>query len=645
MLSESLKASQSDGLSEPNRLFQQDMEQLKSLQEDDATTRTLQENNHRLSDSVAATSEQERKEHEQMDSEIRQLKEQQGVLQKLLKGKDLLIKAKRDELLSSNENFANKIKENEVLRQAVINLKERILTLERDIFNLKEENKKIIETSREKEAEYQALQETNEKFSTMLREKEFECHSMKEKALAFEQLLKEKEDKTCELNQHLNAIKSMQEKTVLYEQERDQVMLALKQKQLENNAMQNEVQRLREEELRLHQELKRLRDHLLQLEDSYTHEALAAEDRQAKLRGKIIILEEKLVSSSKAMKNANHQAREQVESLQEQLRVVSKQRDAAALQLSVSQEQAEQYTLSLANLQMALRHFQQEEKVLYSAELEKQKQLVAEWKEEAEKLQEHLDEAYAKLDSASRLTEQLDLKEEQVEELKKQIELRQEMLDDSQKRWMDLVKSTEGKVDKVLMRNLFIGHFHTPKHQRHEVLRLMGSILGIEREEMEQLFNQDHGGVTTWMTGWLGGGSKSVASSPLRPHQQPVLNSSFSGLFVKFLETESHPSAPPPKLSVHDMKLVHSPGGIKEDANVSESFKGVPESRTGRTDANPFLVPRSAAVPLINPPGHGPGGPGHLLLKPMSVVLPTFTPWRVSPDNSAGVVLKDILKL
>ncbi|ELW48879.1 Thyroid receptor-interacting protein 11 [Tupaia chinensis] len=123
---------------------------------------------------------------------------------------------------------------------------------------------------------------------------------------------------------------------------------------------------------------------------------------------------------------------------------------------------------------------------MYSAELEKQKQLVAEWKEEAEKLQEkeaslqeHLDEAYATLDSASRLTEQLDLKEEQVEELKKQIELRQEMLDDSQKKWMDLVKSTEGKVDKVLMRNLFIGHFHTPKHQRHEVLRLMGSILGL----------------------------------------------------------------------------------------------------------------------------------------------------------------------
>lgn len=146
-----------------------------------------------MSDSIAATSELERKEHEQTDSEIKQLKEKQDVLQKSLKEKDLLIKAKSDQLLSLNENFTNKVNENELLRQAVTNLKERILILEMDICKLKEENEKIVETTREKETEYQALQETNTKFSMMLREKEFECHSMKEKALAFEQLLKEKE--------------------------------------------------------------------------------------------------------------------------------------------------------------------------------------------------------------------------------------------------------------------------------------------------------------------------------------------------------------------------------------------------------------------------------------------------------------------
>ncbi|XP_008819952.1 thyroid receptor-interacting protein 11 isoform X2 [Nannospalax galili] len=633
-----------------SQLLQQEVDDLrKSLQEKDASIRTLQENNHRLSDSIAASSEIERKKHEQTDSEIKQLKEKQEVLQNLLKEKDLLIKAKSDQLHSSNENFTNKVNENELLRQAVTNLKERILILEMDISKLKGENEKIVEISRGKETEYQALQETNMKFSMMLREKEFEFHSMKEKALAFEQLLKEKEQgKAGELNQLLNTVKSMQEKTVTFQQERDQVMLALKQKQMETGALQNEVQHLRDKETRLNQELERLRNHLLESEESHTREILAIEERETKLKKKVTVLEEKLKSSSSAMENASHQANVQVESLQEQLNMVSKQRDETALQLSVSQEQVKQYALSLANLQMVLEHFQQEEKAMYSAELEKQKQLIAEWKKKAENLegkvlslQERLDEANVALDSASRLTEQLDLKEEQIEELKKQNELRQEMLDDAQKKLMNLVNSTEGKVDKVLMRNLFIGHFHTPKNQRHEVLRLMGSILGVKREEMEQLFNEDQGGVARWMTGWLGGGSKSVPSTPLRPNQQSVLNSSFSELFVKFLETESHPSVPPPKLSVRDLKPLDSPGRRKLDTNTPDTA----ESRTGRrADVNSFLAPRSAAVPLIKPAGLGPGGPGHLLLKPISDVLPTFTPLPVSPDNSAGVVLKDLLK-
>jgi len=40
------------------------------------------------------------------------------------------------------------------------------------------------------------------------------------------------------------------------------------------------------------------------MEDSYTREALAAEDRETKLRKKVSILEEKLVSSSTAVENA-----------------------------------------------------------------------------------------------------------------------------------------------------------------------------------------------------------------------------------------------------------------------------------------------------------------------------------------------------
>ncbi|KAM6360411.1 thyroid receptor-interacting protein 11 isoform 5-T5 [Alca torda] len=565
-----------------SKLLQKELEQLKKkLQEKDSTIRTLQENNQRLSDSVAAASEIERKSQEGTESEMRQIKEKHDILQKSLREKDILIKSKSDQLLSVSENLSNKENENELLKQAVTNLKERILILEMDIRKLKEENEKIVARSREKETEFRALQETNMQFSMMLKEKEFESHSMKEKALAFEKLLKEKEQgKTGELNQLLNEVKSMQEKAVSFQQERDQVMVALKQKQMESSALQSEIQHLREKEQRLNQELERLRNHLLEMEDSYTREAVAAEDREVKLRKKVLVLEEKLASSSTAVQNASHQASLQVESLQEQLNLVSKQRDETVLQLTISQDQVKQYALSLANLQMVLEQFQQEEKAMYSAELEKHQKQSAEWRRKAESLeekvaslQESLEEANAALDAASRLTEQLDIKEEQIEELKKEGEIRREMLEDVQNKLMNLMNSTEGKVDKLLMRNLFVGHFHTPKNKRTEVLRLMGSILGIKKEELDQLLCEDQRGVTRWVTGWLGGGagSKSVPSTPLRPTHQNIFNSSFSELFVKFLETESCPSLPPPKLSVHDMKPLGASGTSKTSSTPSNS--------------------------------------------------------------------------
>lgn len=174
----------------------------------------------------------------------------------------------------------------------------------------------------------------------MWREKELEYVAMKEKVLAFEHLLKETElGKTGELSQFLNAVTSMQEKTVMFQQARNETTLALKQKQIENCALQSEVQHLHDKELHLKQEPERSHKHAVESEVSHNHEALAAEDRAAKLRTKVTALEEKLRLSSNARESANQQASLQIESLKEQLNVVTKQRDDIWLQLSVSQEQ------------------------------------------------------------------------------------------------------------------------------------------------------------------------------------------------------------------------------------------------------------------------------------------------------------------
>uniref|UniRef100_A0A8C1J1Y4 Thyroid hormone receptor interactor 11 n=1 Tax=Cyprinus carpio TaxID=7962 RepID=A0A8C1J1Y4_CYPCA len=600
------------------------------LAEKESMIRILQENNHRLSNS-ASLSESDQRSHAE---ELKQAREKQESLQRSLREKDLLIKTKGDQLSQVSENLRNRENDSEVLKQAVTNLKERALILELDVKKLKEENEAIAAKAREKETEFRALQETNMQVSLLLREREFQFSAVNEKAAAIEKMLKDKEQgKSGELNQLLNEVKSMQEKAVLFQQERDQVMMALKQKQMETTALQSEVlQHTRDKEQRLKQEVERLRNHLLEIEDSYTREALAAEDREGELRRRVALLEERLASSSNAVESAS---------------LHSTQRDEALIQLRASQDQVNQYAVSLSNLQMVLEQFQQEEKAMYSAELEKHKREKEEWRNKAENLQDqaaalqiNLDEANAALESASRLTDQLDLKEEQIEDLKKQVDLRQEMLEEAQRKLMNLLNSTEGKVDKVLMKNLYLGYFHTPRNKRSEVLRLMGNVLGLDRDEVTELLQEEgKSGMTGWVSSWLGGRAvQSVPNTPQRPTHTQNLNSSFSEMFVKFLEVESTPALPAPKLPVYDIKPLSAPPPGRSTANTPASGK-----RTG--DSNPFLAPRSAAVPLLNPSaGSTAGSGGHLLMKPISDALPTFTPLPVSAEASSGAVLKDLLK-
>ncbi|XP_072222083.1 thyroid receptor-interacting protein 11 [Leuresthes tenuis] len=642
-------ASSHHGASVVSNDKQEELERLRAqLAEKENIIRTLQENNHRLSNSASASESEQRSQAE----EAQQVRERLESLQSSVREKDLLIKTKGDQLIQVSETLHNRENDNEVLKQAVTNLKERALILELDVKKLKEENELVAGRSREKESEFRALQETNMQVSLLLREKEFELSALSEKSATVERMLKDKEQgKSGELNQLLNELKAMQEKAVMFQLERDQMMMALKQKQMETTAVQNELQHMRDKEQRLNLELERLRNHLLEIEDSYTREAVAAGDREAELRRRVALLDEKLATSSNAVENASQQASMQVESLQEQLSGVVKQRADALAQLRISQEQVNQYAVSLSNLQMVLEQFQQEEKAMYSAELEKHKREKEEWRrkaltleDQASALQINLDEANAALDSASRLTDQIDLKEEQIEELKNQVDLRQEMLEEAQKKLMHLLNSTEGKIDKVLMRNLFLGYFHTPKAKRADVLRLMGSVLGLSREDVDKMLEEDERhGVSGWMSSWLGGrGAQSVPNTPQRPTSSRSLNSSFSEMFVKFLEMESTPSLPAPKLLVHDIKPLSAPPSGRTRASTSAAA-GAPAAGRRAGESSPFLAPRSAAVPLLAGSGAGSSG-GHLLMKPISDALPTFTPVPVSAEASGGAVLKDLLK-
>lgn len=99
----------------------------------------------------------------------------------------------------------------------------------------------------------------------------------------------------------------------------------------------------------------------------------------------------------------------------------------------------------------------------------------------------------------------------------------------------------------------------------------------------------------------------------------------------------------------HSHKLITVTWKLLVFTNMAESYAkasfiaGAAASVRRAGEANPFLAPRSAAVPLLTGSGSG-GSGGHLLMKPISNALPTFTPVPVSAEASGGAVLKDLLK-
>ncbi|KAG8513528.1 Thyroid receptor-interacting protein 11, partial [Galemys pyrenaicus] len=587
-----------------SKLLQEEVEVLrKSIQEKDATVQKLQEELQKLSDSITTTSELEREQHKQNNSQIKRLKEKHKALQNLLEEKDLLIKAKNNDLLSLRENLSSQVNENEIYKQAVINLKERVSNFETESGKQKQENEKLKASSKEKEGEVQALQDTNVKLSQLLRELESQYLPVKK---VLEQLMKEDEKgKTGDLNQLLNKITLMQEKILLLQKEKDEVIIVLKNKQLEIDALQSEVQSLSKKESQLNQELVRCQKQTGESQYSSISQGQDADEREANLRMKIVQLEEKLHSSFTATEDANQQAK----ILQDQLNVTSKLKDEIAAQLSTCQEQEKQCTRALTDL-----------KVVLAESMEKTEHL----KGKAASLQGHLDQANA----------DLQLKEGQVEELKKQNEVIKEMLDEVQKKWMDLIIRSDKKVDKSLMRKLFLDYFRTQKDERQEVLQQIGSTLGLQKEEMDSLLQGDPGGINRTTTGQFG--SQNVPNTPQKPNESSTQKNSFSQLFVQFMQSETHESLAAPNSSAH-CKTPDSAGKKKIMKKEPPTFKQT-------LNSTPPKMRASTVVSLVSPPGYEAGGSGNLLYN-VANAFPTYTHLLLSPSKKAGVAQKDSTKL
>lgn len=152
---------------------------------------------------------------------------------------------------------------------------------------------------------------------------------------------------------------------------------------------------------------------------------MSAEDREKALRIKLASAEDKASLSSNAIANASTESQFRVDSLQQQLSQVLRQRDSALDQCSRLEDQIQQLKAAITNLQSALECIQGEQRrELIEASKASQGKL-RQREKEIEALKARITEREARLketmealDAASRLSEQLDRKEQLINELR-----------------------------------------------------------------------------------------------------------------------------------------------------------------------------------------------------------------------------------
>ncbi|KAG7206748.1 hypothetical protein KM043_000671 [Ampulex compressa] len=383
-------------------------------------------------------------------------------------------------------------------------------------------------------------------------------------------------ERDAELLWTRNQLQTMQERLKKFESmnEPDMAILtekcnaleaALVREQSSNRILQNQLTESQNKEANAGKELERLRTHLVEVEAGYTEDALLAEEMRRELEAKLLQAEEKVKASSTVYTSASIRANQQVETLEQQMALIVKQRDDIQSKLFATEDKVLSQTAALTNLQIVLEQFQRDKErdIVAATEriqgrlnesYEKQEELSA----EISNLREQLAEAKECLQAASRLSEQLDRKTERIGQLTQEVERLAELVNTADRRIEEAQESGEGKVDKTLIKNLFLGYLSSSAADKSSVLRVFATILDFNDTEKDKAGLNNSSSQNSWFSRLSAGGGTSTKDQ----------DASLSAAFVRFLETESKPKPQLPALPISTSPLTR-PGHSRQHSTSS----------------------------------------------------------------------------
>lgn len=384
----------------------------------------------------------------------------------------------------------------------------------------------------------------------------------------------------------------------------DALEIALMQEQSNNRILQNQLTESQNREASSVKELERLRTHLVEMESNYTEEALIAENSRQELETRLLQAEEKVKSSSTAFTSANIRANQQIETLQQQIALISQQRDHIQAKLSATEDNILLQSASLTNLQIVLEQFQQDKERDIEAATEKIRSQLNEAYKKQDKLlneisilKQQLLEAKECLQAASRLSEQLEKKDEQIERLDEEVTRLTTSLNFAEQRVKEAVEHDEEKIDKILIKNLFLGYLSSTTSDKSAILRVFANVLNFTDSEKDKAGLNS--GTGTQSSRFLRSYDKS-GSVPLKYQE-----ASLSAAFVRFLESESKPKPQLPPLPI-----------VNSSSSASGNKQQAPSSSSSSSAQSTLLL--------------------------SNVALPTFPDFI--PARNTGSILKEVLK-
>ncbi|KAG8199233.1 hypothetical protein JTE90_003660 [Oedothorax gibbosus] len=476
--------------------------------------------------------------------------------ERLIEEKDRMIHDLSQQVKKVKADLDQKEKLMHTLEVKVKDSMDKVAEARNDSEQLEERRRTAEQKLDDKASECALLKDMNERLNMALREKEFAMQSMTEKISSLSQYISSdrSESEAVDVNQILADSESMFSKAQSLYRERDETLLALNQSKQENQSLRNEMQRMKSNEIHLTKELERLRQHLIEAKEIYTNEALASEEKEKRLQDELVEARRRTEITNSAVVDTNQRASVQISSLQEQLSMIVGQRDAALAQISSLEDQVQHQSTAVGKLQLVLEQMQKsndrklkEVENKWQAAIEKEKLACKKFANKLDATQRQLEESVQALEAASRLSEQLDAKEEIIANLRSELSKSESQIKSTAQEINSIKSNTDGKVDRVVMKSLVLGYFSTPPGQKSEVIRLLARVLDFNQEEMERaginVVRQDKVQAQRGILSSLFHRLPSMSSPEKTGHPS---DKSFTTLFVQFLENESQPIVPIP---------------------------------------------------------------------------------------------------